>query len=58
MEQLRIGLRRQLAGEFIEPGKDGQQTGLGIGGGQGAHRFVEFNQGLPDRLFRSGHSEG
>ncbi len=44
MQQGRIGVARQLAGQFIQVIEDGHEAGLGIGGGHGPHGVIQFHQ--------------
>jgi hypothetical protein len=55
VEQLLIGLRRQLAREFVEAAEKWKQVWLGIGGRHGSDGFMQFNQRAQNGLFGCGH---
>src|SRR6266498_608962 len=61
MEQRRVGLRGQLAGQFLETREVRPQVRLGLGRGRGRrqsrHRLLQFQQRLKDFLFRVGHGD-
>jgi hypothetical protein len=52
MKQGRVGIARQLPGQFIQPVKERHQVWLGIGGGHGLNRVFQLNQRIQQICFQ------
>ena len=52
MKQGRIGIARQLFGQFVQPVKQRHEIWLGIGGGHGLDRVFQLNQRIQQIAFQ------
>ena len=56
MDEHRVGGRGQLPRQAVQARKNGEQIGLGFGGGHSLHRALHFQQRIQDPLFDFGHA--
>ena len=55
VEQIRLGVAREFAGESVNAGKKGREIGLGVGGRHLRHRALQFQQGVKNAAFSLGY---